>query len=69
MSTHVRIDAPLKSWMDDNKKEGDTLSDMIKRAFIAQAHYDAGEKKPDTVVMKVAERMKAEKRLAELEAL
>jgi hypothetical protein len=55
--------------MDDNKKEGDTLSDMIKRAFIAQAHYDAGEKKPDTVVMKVAERMKAEKRLAELEAL
>ena len=68
-TTHIRIEIRLKQWMEQNKEDSDTMSDMIKRALVAQSHYDAGEKKPDTVIMKVAERMKAELHLAELEGI
>jgi hypothetical protein len=68
-TTHIRIEQPLKAWMEANRQDGDTPTDQIQRALIAQAHYDAGEKKPGTITMRISDRMQAERRLAELEEL
>jgi hypothetical protein len=62
-STHVRIDDPLKAWMDDNRKPGDTMSDQVRKALIAQARFNAGERRQDTTV---ASRAEAQKQLQEL---